>query len=255
MSFRRFVLLFSFTLTLNACTTDSGPAAPASDTLALRTELSSSMSSHRVLSYSQVWDALSAIHEVAPGKIQLFYTQRVVNASDRASGDGQSNLDNWNREHLWPQSFGIRTHPAKTDLHNLVPADQTVNSSRGNKYFDRGSVAHRECIQCWTTTESWDPPDEVKGDIARMMFYVDVRYEGTTNDNVGDLSLGVVPDAGNKVFGNLNALLEWHCSDPVSEEEVRRHEMVAAIQGNRNAFVDSPALVSYVYDHDCWSGY
>lgn len=210
------------------------------------------MSTHRILAYSEVWEALSKIHEVSPGKIRLFYTRRIVNAADRASGENQSELDYWNREHLWPQSYGIRVHPAKTDLHNLVPADQTVNSSRGNKFFDTGIEAHHECAQCWTSTEAWDPPDEVKGDIARMMFYVDVRYEGLLGDDVGDLSLSDTPNTSNRVFGKLSTLLQWHCADPVSEDEVRRHETAASIQGNRNAFVDSPELVSSIYNYDCY---
>ena len=209
------------------------------------------MNNHRVLSYSETWDALSQIHEVAPGKIRLFYTRRIIDASNRASGENQSRLDYWNREHLWPQSYGIKARPAKTDLHNLVPSDRTVNSSRGNKYFDFGNKVHHECTLCWTTTEAWEPPDEVKGDIARMMFYVDVRYEGLFDDAVGDLSLADMPTTSNKTFGKLSTLLEWHCSDPVSEDEVRRHQTIAIIQGNRNAFVDSPELVSAIYNHDC----
>jgi len=145
----------------------------------------------------------------------------------------------------------MKIHPAKTDLHNIVPADQTVNSSRGNKFFDYGTTPHPECALCRTTTEAWDPPDEVKGDIARRLFYVDVRYEGLLNDAVGDLSLADTPNANNKVFGKLSTLLEWHCADPVSEDEVRRHQTAASIQGNRNAFVDSPELVSDIYNHDC----
>ena len=209
------------------------------------------MSTHRTLAYSETWDALSEIHEVSPGKIRLFYTRRIVDAANRASGEDQSELEYWNREHLWPQSYGVRVNPAKTDLHNLVPADQTVNSSRGNKIFDTGIEAHHECAQCWTSTEAWEPPDEVKGDIARKMFYVDVRYEGLFDEGVGDLALSDTPETGKKVFGKLSTLLRWHCSDPVSEDEIRRHQTAASIQGNRNAFVDSPEFVSAIYGYDC----
>ncbi len=249
--FSRFVVLLNLSVMLSACASDSATHVSTNDSKTLRLELSTAMSRHRVLSYSETWDALSQIHEIAPGRIRLFYTRRIVDASDRASSENQSELEFWNREHLWPQSFGSRAYPAKTDLHHLVPTDQTVNSSRGNKYFDTGLEAHHECAQCWTSTEAWEPPDEVKGDIARMMFYIDVRYEGLLGDDVGDLALGETPDTSNNVYGKLSTLLRWHCTDPVSEDEVRRHQTAASIQGNRNVFVDSPELVSSIYNYVC----
>lgn len=249
--FSRTLSLLTFSTILSACASDSITYAPPHDTETLRLELSTAMSTNRVLAYSETWQALSEIHEVSPGKIRLFYTRRIVDATDRASGEDQSELEYWNREHLWPQSYGVRVHPAKTDLHNLVPTDQTVNSSRGNKIFDTGVEGHHECTQCRTSTEAWEPPDEVQGDIARKMFYVDVRYEGLFDAEIGDLVLGDAPDSDSKVFGKLSTLLRWHCSDPVSEDEVRRHETTASIQGNRNAFVDSPELVSSIYGYNC----
>ena len=92
---------------------------------------------------------------------------------------------------------------------------------------------------------------EAKGDVARAAFYMDVRYEGAADDTVPDLALGDEPDAGARRFGVLSTLVAWHCSDPVSAEEVRRHEVVAAAQGNRNVFVDEPRLAGKVYGFVC----
>ena len=245
------------TLAIGGCTVDrsvdtdepgSGSTGAVQD---LRASLSRSMSDNRVLSYSEAWEVLSKAFEVAPGQIRLFYTRRLIPASERASGADQHEPDHWNREHLWPQSYGIRATGARTDLHNLVPADATVNSSRGNKWFDEVLIAHHECTDCAVSTEAWEPPDEAKGDVARAMFYMDVRYEGDVDDGVPDLSLGDRPAPEQQRFGRLSALIDWHCADPVSEEETRRHEVLSAAQGNRNAFIDEPYLAGRVYGFVC----
>ncbi|WP_211678472.1 endonuclease [Moritella sp. 36] len=57
-----------------------------------------------------------------------------------------------------------------------------MNSSRGNKDFGKGDTEHSEAIGNSSSTYTWEPRDEVKGDIARMMFYMDVRYAGQDSD-------------------------------------------------------------------------
>jgi hypothetical protein len=69
---------------------------------------------------------------------------------------------------------------------NLRPCDTLVNISRGNKYYDvsdladrnYNAVAHTNAPLCSTDTDSWEPPDRMKGDMARAIFYMDVRYAG-----------------------------------------------------------------------------
>lgn len=209
------------------------------------------MSTNRVLAYDAAWTVLADAHAAGRDGIRLFYTQAVIPAADRASGADQAESDYWNREHLWPQSYGLEGTDARTDLHNLVPVDRTVNSARGNKVYDEVSGAHRECTVCETNSVAWEPPPIVKGDVARVVFYMDVRYEGLAADDVPDLSLSDEPSAENARFGVLSTLLRWHCEDPVSQDEVRRHEVIARAQGNRNAFVDAPELVGDVYGVSC----
>ena len=230
---------------------EPGLGAATPDPAALRASLSAAMSGHRTLPYDAAWTALAEAHAVGADGIRLFYSRAVIPAANRASGADQAEPDFWNREHLWPQSYGLRDTGARTDLHNLVPADRTINSSRGAKFYDEVSGAHHECARCEVSREAWEPPAEVKGDVARALFYVDVRYEGEAFEDVPDLVLGDVPDADARRFGVLGTLLAWHCEDPVSVEEVRRHEVVARVQGNRNAFVDSPSLVEGVYGERC----
>ena len=233
----------------------SDPALGAAiDVDALRASLSTAMATGRTLPYDAAWTVLADAHSVGDDGIRLFYTRRVIPAANRASGADQAEPDHWNREHLWPQSYGLRGSDARTDLHNLVPVDRTVNSSRGAKYFDEVSGAHAECTLCEVSTRAWEPSAEVKGDVARAAFYMDVRHEGGADDDVPDLALGDAPSAPERRFGRLSTLLRWHCEDPVSSDEARRHDIVATAQGNRNAFVDVPALVGDVYGTACPDG-
>ena len=238
------------------CTGDGSTEAgsdvtPVPDAAALRASLSASMSNDTVLRYADTWDVLAEGAKVSPGAIRLFYTRRIVSADARASGADQAEGDYWNREHIWPQSYGLADTDARTDVHNLVPVDRTVNSSRGNKVFDEADTPHHECTVCRVSGEAWEPAPEVQGDVARIAFYMDVRYEEAASDDAGDLILSDDPDPDGRRFGVLSTLAAWHCADPVSGEEVRRHEAASRAQGNRNAFVDSPDLAGEVYGFAC----
>ena len=94
------------------------------------------------------------------------------------NGNGTQN-NSWNREHIWPKSHGFpdQDDVAYTDVHNLKPADESVNSSRGTKDYDYGGQQHAEASNCLFDSDSWEAPDSVKGDIARIIFYMVVRYD------------------------------------------------------------------------------
>ena len=73
--------------------------------------------------------------------------------------------------------FSNESDTAYTDVHHIRPTDESVNSSRGTKDFDNGGSAHSEATDCNYDSDSWEPRDAVKGDVARMMFYMEVRYD------------------------------------------------------------------------------
>ena len=155
-----------------------------------------------------------------PGNVILVYTQ------DSVSGTWDAGAT-WNREHVWPQSLLGYNTTMTADLHNLKPADPGENSSRSNKYFD------------WTETAStYEPPDEVKGDIARILFYMAIRYD----------VLELV-DGTPSVYemGLLDALLAWHELDPVDDFERNRNDVIYSYQKNRNPFIDHPEFVDKIY--------
>jgi endonuclease I len=201
---------------------------------------------HRTLSYGDVWEALRETDE-DPGNrdnVLLLYTGR--SQSKLLNGGGS---DEWNREHVWAKSHGDfgTAQGAGTDLHHLRPTDTTVNSSRSNLDFDNGGSPHREAEGNFYDQDSWEPRDEVKGDVARMLFYMAVRYEGDSGEV--DLELNDRVENGPKpLHGKLSVLLEWHEKDPVDEREIRRNEIIfEKYQGNRNPFIDHPEFAEIIW--------
>lgn len=158
-----------------------------------------------------------------PGNIILFYSGKSIDGT-------WDNGNTWNREHIWPKSLsgGLYTSvsgstiSAGSDLHQLRPASTSINSSRGNKPYGP------------TTNDTYfEPRDEIKGDVARILFYMSIRYDMDIE------VLGVVSD--------LDLLLTWHESDPVDFYEMYRNEQIQAIQGNYNPFIDNPWLVELIF--------
>jgi len=78
---------------------------------------------------------------------------------------------------------------AYTDIHHLRPSDASVNSTRGKKDYDNGRPALSEASGNFSDADSFKPRDSIKGDLARMMFYMDVHYNGNDNTGTDDLTL------------------------------------------------------------------
>lgn len=218
----------------------------------LKTALHNIIKGHTQIEYSKssssmdVWRAIERTDEDPnnSNNVILLYTGRSIPKSHKSQNNQQ---DYWNREHVWSKSrgnFGNDKGPG-TDIHHLRATDASVNFARGNKAFDNGGSAHSEAKDCKTDTDSWEPRDAVKGDIARMMFYMAVRYE--SEDRV-DLVLvdHIVNDKSGK-HGKLSALLQWHKQDPVDDMEKRRNNIIQEIQGNRNPFIDHPEWVEKIW--------
>ncbi len=179
--------------------------------------------------------------------INLVYKGGSIPKSNFASN---MEADYWNREHVWAKSHGnfqdFGDLGAYSDAHNLKPCDATVNTARGYKDFDNGGQAHNEATECNYTSSTWEPRDEVKGDIARIIFYMHTRYsgdEGEPNLNVVDFT-STFPNAQ---MGKLSSLLEWNNQDPVDAFERRRNDVIYTWQNNRNPFIDYPELANQIW--------
>ncbi len=156
----------------------------------------------------------------------------------------------YNREHIWPRSRQIigdgstDTGPDNSDMHILRPCTTSVNGDRGTRNFGGFRATFGP------SGVYWYPGHEDTGDVARAMFYMQVRYDGS-DPNTDDLELvNGNPDIRLGQLGDLASLLQWHYSDPVSETEQRRNHLLWSsqdnplyYQNNRNPFIDRPEFV------------
>ncbi len=210
----------------------------------LKSALHNIIDDHTEKSYGDLWDILKESDEDPDNSSNfiLIYTGRSISNT--------SGYPDFNREHVWAKSHGDfgNNPPAGTDAHHIRPSDVSVNSDRGNKDFDNGGTQHSEATGCYWDSDSWEPRDAVKGDVARMMFYMAVRYEGDVSGEP-DLELVdyITGSTSSPIFGKLNTLLEWHNEDPVDDFERNRNEVVYSYQNNRNPFIDHPEYVAEIW--------
>ncbi|MFI7672417.1 endonuclease [Actinophytocola sp. NPDC049390] len=214
---------------------------------ALKSELHSIISTNSKLSYDQVWNALRVTDQdpANTNNVILLYSGR---SQSKTTNGGDP--DDWNREHVWAKShgdFGTATGPG-TDVHHLRPTDVTVNSIRGNKDFDNGGSPVSEAPDSYTDADSFEPRDAVKGDVARMIFYMAVRYDG--DDGFADLEMNDSVSNGSAPYmGRLSVLLSWNAQDPPDAFEKRRNQVIYdQFQHNRNPFVDHPEWATSIWN-------
>jgi len=260
-------------------------SADTSSAAALRASLHEIIDDHTRFPYTSggtdTWDILELgdADPSAPGNIRDIYK----NESYPAVGAGNPN---YQREHVWPSSYGYPndgvTNYPYTDCHALFLCDGGYNSERGNKPFRycdpscnefptaaNGGVGGGTGV--YTGNSNWSSgfltfgTFEVwtgrRGDMARAILYMGVRYEGGTNGTSGaaepdliltdDEALILASNTGSNelvgYMGMLSVLREWHEQDPVDALEMQHHEAVYAFQGNRNPFIDHPEWVALVF--------
>ena len=220
------------------------------------------------LSYTPgIWEA-SKITDINPdnsNEVLLIYgyedgsdtditNNRVAGINDNGSGSGM-----WNREHAYSNSLATpdldessENGPPYADAHNLRPCNGQRNSSRGNRKFsDSSGTESGETSESYTNSSGnnqngWYPGDEWKGDVARMMMYMYLRYgEQTLPTNVG---LG---DSSATYDDMIDLFLSWNAADPVSDFELQRntyHDSNGTYaQGNRNPFIDNPYFATQIW--------
>ncbi|MFG2571215.1 endonuclease I family protein [Streptomyces sp. NPDC048481] len=198
------------------------------------------------ISYSAVWNALKVTDQDPKNSANVILLYSGVSRSKSLNG---GDVGDWNREHTWAKShgdFGEVTGPG-TDLHHLRPADVTVNSIRGNKDFDNGGSTVSGGGGSLTDSDSFEPRDADKGDVARMILYMAVRYDG--GDGFADLEPNEKVDNGsNPYIGKLSVLKAWNEQDPPSAFEEKRNQVIYdTYQHNRNPFIDHPEWVEAIW--------
>ena len=176
------------------------------------------------------------------------YMERPIAKLDQQVG--ASNIGVWNREHIWPQSRGgfsdgtssfadginvwLPTNAndilaGHADAHHIRAEDGAENSTRSNRDYGSDYNGPSGNIGSW------------KGDVARALFYMAVRYNGLNLVN-GDPSDAIVGQ-----MGDLASLLTWNVSDPSDDFEMNRNNYIYTWQLNRNPFIDHPNLADYIF--------
>lgn len=131
----------------------------------------------------------------------------------------------FNTEHVYPRSKIVTQ--AVTDLHHLRVCDSKTNNRRGNYPFTDGKGKAK------LVNKSWFPGDEWKGDVARMILYLNLRYGEELNSDIST--------------EGIDLLLKWNADDPVSFIEKNRNDVIENAQGNRNPFIDNPYLATLIW--------
>ena len=213
---------------------------------------------HTVVSYYSAWDHLRYVDEDPENSenVILFYMQRSHSEEDTCGDGNDCTSESWNREHVWPKSHGdfgtTMSKVAGTDLHALRPVDNTVNSARSDKDFGEAEDDHSECTECDASADAWEPSDVTKGDAARSVFYMDLRYNGFGDEPALSLvNSWTEPSEDEGYLGKICTLYSWHYNDPVSDFEMERNSRVYEIQGNRNPFVDNADFVEGIWGEVC----
>ena len=264
----------------------------SSTAINLRSTLHGVIDDHQRFPYTSsatdTWDILEIADENPDSGDSVITIYR--NASYIKQGGGN---DFYNREHSWPKSYGFpndgSTNYPYTDAHHLFIADSGYNSSRSNKPFaDCGAACAEKPTDFnngrggmggtypgdsnWTAGSfsqgSWEVWPGRRGDIARALMYMDIRYEGGDHGVTGIAEPNLVltdnraliedSNVGSNTsvayMGLLSVLLAWHEEDPVDYVEQARNEAVASFQGNRNPFIDHPEWADCLYLGQCDGG-
>jgi len=205
-------------------------------------------------SFKDTWNILreSDIDPQNSDNVILLYTGESVNGAQESSG--------WNREHVWPRSRGDfgTSLPTGTDVHNLRACNWSVNSTRSNYTYED---CNSGCENTWdnkynSSLRIFEPRDEDKGDVARIIFYMDVRYEGDISGEPDLEMIDDIPQSGEPYHGVRTTLLSWHKQDPVDDFEIYRNNIIFQSQENRNPFIDHPDLADYIwgeYQQEPWN--
>ncbi len=219
---------------------------------ALRSALHEIINTHTSLGYDGLWEAYKTTDKRADGYVRDWYsnTTNFRFGTDQA-GNYSKEGDVYNREHSVPQSWFSKANPMKCDVVHVIPTDGYVNNCRGNNPFGEVSNvtyasnnSYSKVGSCKTSGYSgtvFEPNDEIKGDIARIYFYMSTCY-ADRNSGWGDIftSTGLVS-------WHMNMMMRWSEQDPIDDVEIARNNAVYQLQKNRNPFVDYPGLEDYIW--------
>jgi endonuclease I/chitodextrinase len=241
---------------------------------ALKTELSSIITSgHMDKGYSGLWTGYKTTDidkdYENDGSILDIYSEKPAGTDPYKYTPGTNQCGTYstegncyNREHIVPQSLFNQASPMVADIHFIRATDGKVNGMRSNYPFGKVGSASFTSLngsKLGTSVSSgysgtvFEPIDEFKGDVARMIFYFVTRYQSKLSTFSSGNMLGSSTFPGLQTW-ELNVLLAWHNQDPVSQAEIKRNNASYTFQGNRNPFIDNPNYVNLIWGSQQPSG-
>ena len=227
----------------------------------LKVALHNIIKGHTSISYAQLWNAFWSTDNKGNGIVWDMYSDNpngnppyVYYLGQDQCGNYSGEGDCYNREHSWPSSWFSDQNTPRTDLHHIFPTDGYVNNRRGNYAFGEvGSASWTSrngsklgaCKTPGFSGTVFEPIDDYKGDFARAIMYMSVRYYSE------DASWGNsdMTERANIKQWAIDMLLRWNEQDPVSDKEKERNEAIYNdYQHNRNPFVDHPEYARMIWD-------
>ena len=221
---------------------------------ALKTAFYNIIKSLNNVGYDGLIEAYKQTDKRADGYLRDWYSNATSYTWSDRNGNNSEGAG-WNREHSIPQSWFSKASPMKSDLVHVLPTDCYVNNRRGSYPFGEvGNVTYSskngysKLGTCKTSGYSgtvFEPNDEIKGDLARIYFYMATCYE----DRITNWSGGVITGTKYQPYAqwHFDMLMRWSKNDPVDDREIARNNAVYALQRNRNPFVDYPGLEEYIW--------
>jgi endonuclease I len=222
---------------------------------ALRTALGNIINPHTNIGYKGLFDAYRKTDKRADGKVRDWYSNTTNYDFDDHTGGYSKEGDMYNREHSVPQSWFGSSNIIVSDIVHVIPTDGYVNNRRGNNPLAevltvtyQSNNGYSKLGSCKTEGFNgvvFEPNDEIKGDMARIYFYMATCYESACAD------WGNVFSSSNNGFESwyIDMLMRWAKQDPIDDVEIARNNAIYGddVQGNRNPFVDYPGLEEYIW--------
>ena len=231
---------------------------------ALKTALHGIIHKHTNIGYDGLYESYKKTDTRPDGYVRDWYSNATyyTHVKDKA-GSYKKEGDCYNREHSVPQSWFEDYGDAniiKADIVHVVPTDGKINGMRSNDPLANvGTVSGQskngyskwgKCSVSGYSGQVFEPNDEIKGDMARIYFYMATCYENVVNKWNGNATASNVFNGTTyPAFTTwyLNMLMKWSKDDPIDAMEIARNNAVYGEQKNRNPFVDYPGLEEYIW--------
>ena len=118
----------------------------------------------------------------------------------------------------------------EADMHNMYPVIQDILIPPTGLNYGEIKGEHWKFHDCDYERSGGmvEPRPLARGNIARALFYMRLKY-------------GVKLDAQ-----LIHTLKRWNKADPPSKQEQIRNEKIEELQGQRNPYIDNPALADHI---------